>query len=67
MRILPDNEKRIKLNNMLWVTSLNPLFPVIHRFFRYTIPLVELCFFTYIILFSFQWKKKIDAIEGLTD
>lgn len=50
-------DKNAKLNSILWVVSLNPIFPVISKYFKFLIPLIEVCYFMYVILFSFYWKR----------
>lgn len=49
---------------MIWYLSLNPLFPLITRFYRFVIPVVEVGFFMFIIVYSFFWKNYLPTFQS---
>lgn len=50
-------ERRLKQNSFLWAASLNPIYPLITRYFKVAVPIIEIAYIMYVIVFSYFWKK----------
>jgi len=53
---LPMSERKEKQEKVLYALSCNPFFPLIHRYFRISVPLIEGLFILFIIVYSFFWN-----------
>lgn len=47
--------------------SLNPVLPIITRYFRISVPLIEGLYMLFIITYSFYWKLNSEDLDALSE
>eukprot|EP00347_Sterkiella_histriomuscorum_P022595 403337891 len=62
---LDQGEIRDKQERILYGISLNPFFPLVTRFFKFSVPVIVGLYVLYIIVYSFFFKKNLDWFEEL--
>lgn len=60
-------ERKIKQDKALYVMSLNPVLPIITRYFKISVPLIEGLYMLFIITYSFYWKLNSQELDTLSE
>ena len=65
MRVMEPERRKARQRRFQWIISLNPVFPWIQKYYSITIPIIEICFFLYLLMAQLYWSENEVSIQLL--